>query len=379
MLRISEINTKTEYFNMKGYWDQTLTTTIDNDVFLTWEKTTPSASFLSNDFALKILCTTEGNEIISIAPFHATHKGLKSHFGDGVFESLAKENTDYKKVEVAQEEDLYLYQLVPYMISQKDGDFKHFRDLPQAYPSLGLNEYLPEISKLEIEKGIICPFIAIPDSTEKLVASLKSKFQKKLKNNLKELEKQHGKVELKLYQDIGSLEQAMDVFFNLHRKKSLSKGDLGRFEKKKAREITFQTAKYFAEKNLLRLYFLTVNNKPIATELNLEYEGKMYCHFKSYDPSYSKYRAGNLLTLKVLEECIAKRIVEYDFMQGAKNYKYEWTNKFRRSINIKLLKKKTSAHVIEVGLKVLNKLKIDSILTKYALVLSSIRYSFKKF
>ena len=107
---------------------------------------------------------------------------------------------------------------------------------------------------------------------------------------MKELEKQHGKVELKLYQDIGSLEQAMDVFFNLHRKKSLSKGDLGRFEKKKAREITFQTAKYFAEKDLLRLYFLTVNNKPIAVELNLEYEGKMYCHFKSFDPSYSKYR-----------------------------------------------------------------------------------------
>ena len=84
MLRISEINTKTEFFNMKGYWDQTLTTTIDNNVFLTWEKTTTSASFLRNDFAIKILCTTEGNEIISIAPFRVTHKGLRSHFGDDV-------------------------------------------------------------------------------------------------------------------------------------------------------------------------------------------------------------------------------------------------------------------------------------------------------
>ncbi len=378
MLRISEINTKTEFFNMKGYWDQTLTTTIDNNVFLTWEKTTTSASFLRNDFAIKILCTTEGNEIISIAPFRVTHKGLRSHFGDDFLEPLAEGKTDCERVKVAQEEDLCLHQFVPYIISQKDGDFKNFRDLPQ-FPSLGVNENSREISKLEIEKGIICPFIAVPNSTEKLESSLKSKFQKKLKNNLKELEKQHGKVELKLYQDIGSLEQAMDVFFNLHRKKSLSKGDLGRFEKKKAREITFQTAKYFAEKDLLRLYFLTVNNKPIAVELNLEYEGKMYCHFKSFDPNYSKYRVGNLLTLKVLEECIAKGIVEYNFMQGAKNYKYEWTNKFRRTINIKLVKKKTSAHLIDVGFKILNKSKIDSLLTKYALVLSSIRYLFKKF
>ena len=53
-------------------------------------------------------------------------------------EPLAKEKTDCERVKVAQEEDLCLHQFVPYMISQKDGDFKHFRDLPQI-PSLGVN------------------------------------------------------------------------------------------------------------------------------------------------------------------------------------------------------------------------------------------------
>ena len=59
-----------------------------------------------------------------------------------------------------------------------------------------------------------------------------------------------------------------------------------RFGNNKAREITMQTIKFFAERDWLRLHFLTVNNRPVATSLDLEYGGKMYGHLCGFDPDY---------------------------------------------------------------------------------------------
>lgn len=251
------------------------------------------------------------------------------------------------------------------MFSQKDWDFIYLQDLPQTSQILELVKNSKDIPRFEVEKGVICPYIAIPDSKEKLLSSLNRKLQKKLRNSLCRLETDQGEVQLKHYYELASLEQAMEIFFELHQKRWASKGQLGMFPNQRLRNITLQTAKYFAEKDWLRLYFLTVKNKPVAVELNLEYEGKMYCHLKGFDPDFYKYRVGSLLTLKVLEECIEKGISEYDFMQGDEAYKFDWTNKFRRNMNVKWVNKKLSSNLISVGFKVLKRAKIASILYKY--------------
>lgn len=97
----------------------------------------------------------------------------------------------------------------------------------------------------------------------------------------------------------------------------------------------------------------------------------MCCHLKAFDTDYSNCRVGSLLTLKVLENCIARGIVEYDFMQGAEAYKFDWTNKFRQNMNIQLINKKLSSNIIRAGLKVFKRAKIDSILSKYIQILYS--------
>ena len=358
---------------MKNHWDQALNKSSENNIFLTWEKMAPSVSYLGNNSSLKILCATEGNELVGIAPFRITRKGLNGPFGYGILEPLTNGETDYTGIIVTRQEDQCLHQFLSYLFSQKDWDFMYLPDLPQSSPSLALIENSSDISKLVIENGVVCPFIEIPESKEKLLNSLNLKFQKKLKKSQQKLELEQGKIELRQYRDLGSLEQAMEIFFSLYQKRWATKGEQGRFEKQNARNITFETARYFAQKGWLKLYFLVVNHKPVAVELNLEYQGKMFCHLKGFDPNYSKYRVGSLLTLKVLEDCIAKGISEYDFMQGAEAYKFDWTNKFRRNVNIRFVNKRTSSNIIDVGLKVLNKSKIDSLMEKYFLAFSSFR------
>ena len=173
---------------------------------------------------------------------------------------------------------------------------------------------------------------------------------------------------MKQYYELCSLEQAIEILARLHQKRWTNKGQPGRFSNQKALAITKQTARYFAEKDWLRLYFLTVENKVVAIELNLEYGGTMYCHLKGFDPDYSKYSVGNLLTLKVLKECIDRKISEYDFMQRDEAYT-QWTSKYRRNTDVKWVNKSFSSLLINICLKVAGRAKICSILSKFISIL----------
>ena len=311
----------------------------------------PSVNQLEKEDSLKILCATENKKIVGIAPFRITKKnfGILSY---NLIEPLTNGNTDYSGLLIPKQGDQLIREFLKHLYNQKNWDIITIPDLPQTSPTL---EFLKQNSKnlpqFKVEKGIICPYITIPNSKEKLLSKLNPKFRKNLKRRLQNLEKEQGKVAIKHYYELGSLQQAMELFFSLHQKRWNLKGEPGGFGNQKSREITMQTIKFFAERDWLRLHFLTVNNRPVAVSVDLEYEGKMYGHLSGFDPVYSKYSVGNLLMLKILEQCVEKGLSEYDFMQGNEPYKFDWTNKVRQNMNVKFVNNKLSSLMINFVLQ----------------------------
>jgi len=345
---------------MRDYWNKILNKSKENNIFLTWEKMAPSVNQLEKESSLKILCALEDTQLVGIAPFRKTRKSLKGNFGYSIIEPLTNGDTDYTGLIISEQETRCMHQFLAYLFSQKDWDIITLPDLPQTSQTLKLlKQTSRDIPKFEVQIGINCPYLKIPNSKEKLLANLGVKHRKNLQRRLRKLEKEHGKVELKQYYELGSFEQTIEIFFELHQKRWIKKGKSGRFDNQKARDITLQTAKYFAEKDWFRLFFLTVNNKPIAAELNLEYNGKMYGHLAGFDPDYSRYSVGHLLQLKVIEQCIEKGLSEYDFMQGDEAYKFDWTSKSRQNMNVLCVNKKLSSMMICLGLKFLKLSKIS--------------------
>jgi CelD/BcsL family acetyltransferase involved in cellulose biosynthesis len=351
-LQIHEINTKKQFYKMRKHWNNTLNESLENNIFLTWEKMAPSVNRLEKENQLKILYATDSDKLVGIAPFRKSRRSLKGHLNYDVIEPLTNGDTDYTGIILAKQGKQILHKFLTYLFNQKDWDLMLLPDIPQTSPTLELLKHTSKLlPKSQIEKGIICPYLTIPNSEQKLLANLNIKFRKNLQRRLRKIEREHGNVELKEYYELGSLEQAMEILFKLHQKRWTSKTELGRFATHKEKVFTIQTAKYFAKKKWLRLFFLTVNNIPVATELNLEYQGKMYGHLSGFDPAYSKYSVGHLLTLRILEECIKKGISEYDFMQGAESYKFDWTDKYRQNMNVICVNKKLSAMMICLTLK----------------------------
>jgi CelD/BcsL family acetyltransferase involved in cellulose biosynthesis len=314
----------------------------------------PSVNHLGEETSIKILYATENKRAVGIAPFRKTHKKLKGKIGYTIIEPLTFGNTDYTGLILAEQEEYCLSKFLVYLFNQKDWDLFYLPHIPQTSLTLKLLEANQKsLPAFDVEKGCICPYVTIPDSKEKLLKSLTPKFRKELKRRMHKLEGEKGTVRLKHYHEFGSLEQGMETLFNLHQKSWALRGKPGAFKTQEARNIALQTAKFFDERDWLRLYFLTLNNKPIAAELALEYGGRMYGHLCGFDPDYSVYSLGNLLLLKVFEDCIERGVSEYDFMQGAERYKFFWTSKFRQTLDIRFVNSKFSSNLIAFACRTL--------------------------
>ena len=367
MLKIHEINEFDEFAKLENKWNTVLGESKDDSPLLTWEKMAASVMFFNKHQKLRILYVTDNNNIIGIAPLRQSQITLRGPFGYSVLEPIAYGNTDYSSFILSKKTHKCLQIIFTYLYSKNDWNYLYINDVPEKSTLLDLllkNRTL--FPRFKVEKGIRCPYITIPSTMEELFQNLSANFRKNLRKSLRKLEKYHGKVELKNYYEIGSLEDTIKIFFNLHQKRWISKGDSGNFSSQEQRDIYLSTAKLLAKKNWFALYFLTVNNKPIAAKYCLKYKQVIYGNLAGLDPSYSTYSVGNLLMFKILERCIENKTKEYDFMQGEESYKYKWTKNYCRTYNLEFVNSTFNSQLIRLLRVTTQKMKILNLLGRAA-------------
>jgi CelD/BcsL family acetyltransferase involved in cellulose biosynthesis len=352
MLKINEVTTKDKFNELRKDWNEVLERSKDDTVFLTWENVANSVKYLEKEKALRILYITAGDRIVAIAPLKKSRYTLSGSFGYDVIEPLAYRNSDYTGLIIAEKESECLKLFLKFLYKQNDWNFIYFYDFPET--SLVFNLLDSErcaFPKFEIGKGRICPYMSLPESISSLMPRWSGKFRKNLRRSLKRLEEDFGKVELKEYNELGSLKDGMQLFFTLHQKRWTLKGQPGVFNVQKIREMSLESAELLEEKGWLGLFFLMVNNIPIATQYCLQYKQKMHYGLGGFDPDYSSYSVGNLITLKVIEKCIEKKIREYDFMKGDELYKFDWSQEYRRNMNLTFVNEKLTSKLLRFGIR----------------------------
>jgi CelD/BcsL family acetyltransferase involved in cellulose biosynthesis len=79
----------------------------------------------------------------------------------------------------------------------------------------------------------------------------------------------------------------------------------------------------------LRLIFLTVRGRRIATSYSFSYERRLFLCKTGYDPDYETCAPFKLLTSFALRDTFARGFVEMDFLGDAEPWKLEWTTTSR--------------------------------------------------
>jgi CelD/BcsL family acetyltransferase involved in cellulose biosynthesis len=172
------------------------------------------------------------------------------------------------------------------------------------------------------------PYLELPGTWDTYYASLSSKFKQNLRNRLSRLN-QLGDAALELIQDGTDIRSCCEDAWRLE--------DSG-WKREEGTAITsdpavkrFYTllAERAALHGWLRLLFLTVNGRRIATSYGSIYRDRLFLFKTGYDTEFAKCAPFKLLTYLAAQEAFKQGLSEVDFLGDAEPWKLEWTSTTR--------------------------------------------------
>ena len=100
---------------------------------------------------------------------------------------------------------------------------------------------------------------------------------------------------------------------------------------------TFHPAmmRWASERGVLRLFLLTLDGRPIATQLWLVKRRRAYAVKFAYDEALRERSPGALMMWRVIEHLLdVEKVETFDFLKGDDPYKKQWSNKRRQRLAI---------------------------------------------
>jgi CelD/BcsL family acetyltransferase involved in cellulose biosynthesis len=182
----------------------------------------------------------------------------------------------------------------------------------------------------------VCPYVPLPGGWEEFTATL----GKKLRSNIgyyRRLLAREFEVHWETVTN-GELPDAMADLFRLHQRRWRRRGLPGAFARPRARRFHEAVAQACLDRGWLRLHRLRLNGETRAALYCFSYHDKGYYYLGGFEPSFSRYSLGTVLTAHAIEDAIARGAREFDFLRGDEPYKYTWKPIERQNLRLLLWK-----------------------------------------
>jgi CelD/BcsL family acetyltransferase involved in cellulose biosynthesis len=172
------------------------------------------------------------------------------------------------------------------------------------------------------------PYLPLPRSMDALLGGLHSKFKANLRRRGRKLAEK-GKVAFQRIEGGPALPAALEDGFALEQ--SGWKGARGTAiaQDPATRGFYTELARNAAYAGRLRLYFLSLDGRPVAFHFGLVHQGRYFLLKPGYDESLRDCSPGQLLMERVIEDCVASGLSELDFLGPDMIWKRDWTDRLR--------------------------------------------------
>jgi CelD/BcsL family acetyltransferase involved in cellulose biosynthesis len=111
----------------------------------------------------------------------------------------------------------------------------------------------------------------------------------------------------------------MKTFVDMHRG---AEGHKGHFMKPEIATFFERMAREFMPLGWLRLDFLEVAGRAVASTFAFELHDVFYLYNSAYEPEAGRLSPGLMLVSRLVEECIERDFEKFDFLRGPERYKY---------------------------------------------------------
>lgn len=186
-----------------------------------------------------------------------------------------------------------------------------FAEIPEAAARRG---WMADVSQEDVAPGL-----HLPRSWDEYLAGLGKKDRHELRRKMRKLNSA-GEAFQRVYTSSDDIAHKFDDFARLHRMSTPGKAEFFTPE----REAFFRTvAVELANNDMVRLYFLELDGKPVATSLCFEIARSRLIYNSGFDPEYRGLSVGVVNHAMLLQRSMDEGIEFVDFLRGNERYKYD--------------------------------------------------------
>lgn len=364
MLTVTKISSKKDFYNLRNDWNDLLSKSESNNIFLTWEWLYNWWEIFGYDKELKILLVKEDNKLIGIAPlylskdkkniYHIKFLG-STHVGSDYLDFILQKGREYE----------IIFKILEYLdLNGNEWQIINLVDISAQSKSVKLiHKFSNNNFYLLIKKHNICPYISLPDSYDLFLNSLSSNMRYNIKKKRYKFKNEFGG-HFVIIKDKAELDKSIEHLVKLNLSRTRMKNMKSPFSDKQFFQFHNNLIKSVFDKGWIRLCFLKVKDKFIACLYIFKYNQKYYYYQSGFDSEWAKLSPGFLLFSYCIENAILEGIKEFDFLRGREEFKYRWAKDRRINLQIDIYRKNLRNKILCLNekFKILAKSRIKNII-----------------
>jgi CelD/BcsL family acetyltransferase involved in cellulose biosynthesis len=167
----------------------------------------------------------------------------------------------------------------------------------------------------------------LPDSWPEFYRSLRKSMKDNVNNYVNRLRREGREDTFVLVEDPAQLDGALDVFLDLHRRRSRARGRFehhDKFATAPSRAFLRTVVRRLGAGGGVWVCLLEVDGRPVAAQICLVDGGRLYAYYSGHDPEWWQYGVMLVLTRRCIEAAIARGLTELDLLAGAYQDKLRW-------------------------------------------------------
>lgn len=161
--------------------------------------------------------------------------------------------------------------------------------------------------------------LPLPSDWEEYVQGLASKDRHELRRKRRRLMRDHHDAKVRRATE-ESLETDLRIFVDMHRG---AEGHKGHFMSPEVATFFERVAREFMPLGWLRLDFLEIGGRALATTFGFQIDRTLYLYNSAYEPDAARISPGLFLVSELVKGAIEEGLEVFDFLRGPERYKYQ--------------------------------------------------------
>jgi CelD/BcsL family acetyltransferase involved in cellulose biosynthesis len=157
----------------------------------------------------------------------------------------------------------------------------------------------------------------LPQTWNDYLMQLKGKQRHEIRRKLRRLQGA-GKISYRIVEDTAAVKEGIETFFKLFK---MSRNDKEDFMTAAMTSFFRSLTQVLADENMLKLFFLDINDTPAAAVICFDYKSRVYLYNNGFDIKFSSLSVGIMSKVYSIQNSIQNGKKKYDFLKGAETYK----------------------------------------------------------